>query len=305
MDCYYRALKQAIHPGSIVVDLGTGTGIMAMIACQFGASRVYAIDYDDSIVIAKQLAEANGYADKIEFIQSDSREVNLPRKADVLVSDLRGVLPLEGRHLPTLIDARQRLLHKKGCLIPIRDIVYGAVVDAPEIYERYMVPWGENDFGLDLNIARQFLVNSWVKARTTGKQLLTEPAELFQLDYCNIEGADVSGKAVFTVKHSGIGHGLSVWFDAVIAEGLAFSNAPTAPELGYSMGFFPWEEPVSLEVGDRVTFSIEARLVGDNYIWAWGTAIRRADAELTTFSQSTFYATPLSPQRLHAQQIDQ
>src|SRR3989339_432255 len=121
MQAYAQALRQAVKPGSVVSDIGTGTGIFAMLACQFGARKVYAIEPSDAIHVAREIAAANGYADRIEFIQDMSTEVTLSEKADVIISDLRGVLPLFQKHLPVLADARKRLLASDGVLIPQRD----------------------------------------------------------------------------------------------------------------------------------------------------------------------------------------
>jgi hypothetical protein len=61
---------------------------------------------------------ANGYADRITFHQTLSSAITLPQPADVIVSDLRGVLPLMQHHIPAIVDARQRLLAPGGVLIP-------------------------------------------------------------------------------------------------------------------------------------------------------------------------------------------
>ena len=90
MGAFARALGQAIKPGAVVIDIGTGTGICALLACRHGARRVYAIEPDDAIQVAREVAAANGYADRIEFIQAISTQVTLPERADVIVSDLGG-----------------------------------------------------------------------------------------------------------------------------------------------------------------------------------------------------------------------
>jgi protein arginine N-methyltransferase 1 len=99
MNAYVQALRQAVKPNSVVLDIGTGTGIFALLACQFGARHVYAIEADDAIEVARQIAAANGYTDRIEFIQDVSTKLSLPEKADVIISDLRGVLPLFQGHI--------------------------------------------------------------------------------------------------------------------------------------------------------------------------------------------------------------
>src|SRR5437870_11229737 len=60
MEAYMQALRSAVRPGGVVVDIGTGTGIFALLACRFGARRVYAIEPNDAIQVAREIARANG-----------------------------------------------------------------------------------------------------------------------------------------------------------------------------------------------------------------------------------------------------
>src|SRR5689334_15245373 len=115
---YAEALRRAVKPGAVVLDIGTGTGIFALLACRSGARRVYAVEPDPAIQVARATAEANGCADRITFLQDLSTRLTLPESADVIVADLRGVLPLFGHHLPSLADARRRHLAPGGTLIP-------------------------------------------------------------------------------------------------------------------------------------------------------------------------------------------
>jgi len=74
------------------------------------------------------LAAANGFTDRIEFFQNDSRKTELPERVNVIVSDLRGVLPLYDQLIPSLEDARRRLLATGGIMIPMRDTLKAAVM---------------------------------------------------------------------------------------------------------------------------------------------------------------------------------
>ncbi|MGB5528001.1 MAG: 50S ribosomal protein L11 methyltransferase, partial [Gemmatimonadota bacterium] len=95
---YTEALRQAVTPGCTVLEIGTGTGLFAMLARRMGAGRVFAVEVLDTIDLAPQVAQANGIAEGIEFIKGFSTRMELPVKADVLVSDLRGTLPLYRMH---------------------------------------------------------------------------------------------------------------------------------------------------------------------------------------------------------------
>ena len=89
MRAYSRALQAAISRDSIVLDIGAGTGILSLLACQYGARKVYAVEPSSAIGVAQQAAHANGFADRIECIQALSTEIILREKADVIVSGLR------------------------------------------------------------------------------------------------------------------------------------------------------------------------------------------------------------------------
>ena len=298
---YASALGRAITPDSVVLDIGTGMGIFAMLACQFGARRVYAIEPDDAIQVAREVAAANGFADRILFIQDLSTRVELPERADVIVSDLRGVLPPFRHHIPSIIDARKRLLVPGGVLIPQKDTLWVAVAEAPNLYERHCAPWADNNYGLDLGPARRLVLNTWQKGRVDSDQLLTRPQQWASLDYDSIESSDVSADLTLTVMRAGTAHGLSLWFDGRLGDGVSFSNAPGQPELIYGSAFLPLLAPVTLALGDTISVKLSADLVSDDYIWRWNTrALGQGDPAKVKadFKQSTFFGAPISLERL-------
>ena len=301
MDAYMRALRQAVKPGSVVLDIGTGTGIFALLACQFGARRVYAIEPNDAIEVARETAAANGYAERIQFIQGRSTEVTLPERADVIVSDLRGVLPLFASHIPSVVDARKRFLAPGGTLIPRQDTLWVTMVEALDLYRQYAGPWDHNDYGIDMRAAHQIVTNTWGKVKVTPEQLLVEPQAWAVLNYATVESPDSIGEVTWTVTRPGTAHGLNLWFDATLIEGVHFSNTPGEPELVYGSAFFPFSRPVPLAVGDTASVSLQAKLIEGDYIWRWDSRILdRGDRGRikASFAQSTFFGTPLSSTHL-------
>ena len=297
-DAYRRALKKVITPETIVLEIGTGTGMFALEACRCGARRVYAVEIDNVIHYARQVAEENGYGDRIVFIQEDSTKVELPEKADVIFSDLRGKLPLFNRHVSVIMDARRRFLAPGGTLIPQRDKLMAAISSAPVLYDAYRDSWIPPESGLHAEVLQDAITNNiWWDAAAAEETLITDPVLWFTLNYRVLETQDAEGGASWRISQPGTAHGIRVWFDAELLDDIGFSNRPGAGDRIYGNVFFPWPQPVSLQVGDSVTVAFTAKLMDDDYVWRWNSTIvpaGRNAREKISFRQSTFSGTPPS-----------
>jgi protein arginine N-methyltransferase 1 len=300
MDAYVQALRRFVKPGSTVLDLGAGTGIFSLLACQYGARKVYAVETSDAIAIARQIAQANGLADRIEFIQAASTEISLLERVDVIVSDMHGSLPLFHTNVASILDARRRMLADHGVLIPQRESLWAAVVELPEEYGRLVSPWAKDGFQLNMDAARVVVTNSLTRTRVDPNQLLAEPQCWGVLDYATMESASVSAKLSFPVARAGVAHGLVLWFDCVLADGIALSNAPGKPKLTYVPSFLPWSAPVPMEREDKIRVHLRADYTGTGYTWTWESEVSgNVPGEIKAhFRQSTFWGTPLSQARL-------
>ena len=293
MEAYAAALRRTVKPDSVVMDLGCGPGVFALLACKFGARRVYAVEPENIVGLAREAAAANGFSDRIEFFEKLSTEITLPEPATIIISDLRGVLPWFEQNISSIIDARERLLAPGGVLIPHRDILWASVVEAPEQYEEIVGPW-RNQFDLDLSAGMRLVTNTWRKSRIKPEQLLTEPVCWSTLDYYEVSSPDVCAEISGHAARNGTAHGIAVWFDSELAEDIRFSNHPSAPEMIYGIGFFPFLRPVELMEGEHVTVRLAADLVDDGYVWRWDTEVPGK----ASFKQSTFYGVPLSTSQL-------
>ncbi|MGE0448395.1 MAG: 50S ribosomal protein L11 methyltransferase [Vicinamibacterales bacterium] len=300
MEAYVQSLRAVCREDAVVLDLGTGTGVMALLAGKLGARRVYAVELSNAILVARELAQVNGLSDRITFLQAASTEIVLPEPVDIVVADVRGVLPVVGTSLATMIDAR-RFLSRSGVIIPARDTIRAALVEREEMFELRVGPWRRLDCGLDGSIVERLTLNTWTKDTTPAEALLTRPSDVLTIDYASCSEANVSGSFESEVMRGGTAHGLCVWFDTQLVDGIGFSNEPGRPQAIYGQAFFPLMRPVAVERGDIVNVRLQASQVADDYVWRWDVAIRSADnVGKVRLSQSTFFGLPLSMESLRS-----
>ena len=295
MEAYERALRTRVTPGSVVADIGAGTGIFALIACRLGARRVFAIEPGEAITVAREMAAANGFTSRIEFFQAMSTEVTLPERANVIVSDLRGILPLFRRHLPSVVDARKRLLAAGGAMIPEQDELWLAIVESDDMHRTITRPWHDKVFGFDMTAGGRVMANNFCRTNAVAEQLLSAPQPIATLDFARIESFDLRAELQMTISRAGSAHGFVAWFDSTLAPNVRLSNAPGAPPLIYGNAFFPWPDAVPVDKGDAITIRIRADLVGDEYVWTWRSDVADASGRTKVrFDQSDFLGAIIS-----------
>jgi protein arginine N-methyltransferase 1 len=302
MSIYAEALRGAVTPGCTVIDLGAAFGVFALLACKYGAGKVIAIEPDPSIELLMPLAQANGCADRITVIRDISTNYTPETKADVIVSDCRGTVSLYQNHIATLADARARLLAPGGALLPMRDTLRIALARWPKTHRGNTRPWLRNNYGLDLTAGHRFAVNMEMKAYLKPRALSSAVHDLAVLDYRTITEPNLDSTVELTAERDGAVHGLLVWFDAEIAEGLAYSNAPGQPELVYGQMFLPLDGAPRLKAGERIGARVRATLIDGDYVWSWGWQVIAANgtARRAPVQQSSFLGRIQSPKALAA-----
>jgi protein arginine N-methyltransferase 1 len=294
---FVDAMRRTIQPGSIVLDIGSGPGFFTLLACQLGATRVYAIEPDDAIEIGRESARRQADGARIVWLRGLSTEIELPERVDVVIGDLHGTLPFYTGNISSLIDARRRHLKSGGVMIPRRDTVFAAPAEAADEYADVANPWESNATGIDLTAGRRFVTNQWWRAASAPilrERYLAAPMAWAEVDYRLCESPNASGNCAWTAERAGILHGYYVWFDSETAEDIHCSNAPTLPERVYGRAFFPLERPLAIAEGDSMRGEFAANLVAGKYILRWNTRVADAQGRpKATFAQSTFASRPV------------
>jgi protein arginine N-methyltransferase 1 len=295
LDTFARAVAATVRPGDVVVDLGTGTGLLAFFACRAGARRVYAIELSGMVEIARELAAANGFGDRITFLHHHSQEVELPEPADVLVADLVGGMGFEAGLFPTYADAR-RFLKPGARTIPRMLTLAAAPVEVPGLFDEVQF-WARGFAGLASEP-----VLKW--ARNTGYPRLLEPSAILSSESVSAVTDPIGGARLIrlqgtsTIERDGTLHGIGGWFDAELAPGVRLSNAPGATvRLNRRNVFLPLDAARPVTRGDRV--DIHLRIRPFDKLVSWDVAVHSAGTVIRE-RHSTLDGMLLSREEMHS-----
>lgn len=286
---YQQAMLQnpADFYDKIVLDVGTGTGILAFFALQAGAKLVYAIDASDSVVIAKQLAVANGYDEsKIIVVKGKVEEVELPGLeklnggfVDVIVSEPIGFLLVHERMLESYVAARDRFLHPTtGKMYPSTgSIILGQLCDDSAYQEQInkIAFWDNDDFfGVKLSSVKGLASKEYFSQAIIGvvnpQCLMSSHRTVHRIDFMAVTVNALQSFEIpfsFVADKTTLMHGLAGWFDLSF-DGtdvrIPLSTSPESPTTHWYQCKLLFPEPMAVNRGQTVS-GLMSFEVNDSY----------------------------------------
>ena len=293
---YATALRAVIAPGDRVLEVGAGFGFFSVVAARAGAAHVDAVDTNPAIHLGARVAAVNGCADRIQFHHRNVADLTLPRRADVLLIDLRGPTPFGSRSLEVLIDARDRLLRPDGRIIGRADRVIVAPARTPELFRRE-VHAAHGRERLNLEPVEQIVLDTPMRCPIAPDELLCDGRCWVALDYRSLRSTSTSGSIAWPLERGSIVEGLALWFEADLTDGVGFSTAPGAGISAYSQMFIPFRHPLIVERPGRLRVELAARQMQENYVWSWRgwLAAERTTEEELVIDQNSLAELVLDP----------
>lgn len=297
---YEKALKKTLPANGTVLDLGTGTGIHSLFACKAGAKNIYAIDPDDVILKAQEIIRQNGFADRVQFIQSHSSQVQLPEKVDIIISN-QG-FPTLLRYLP---EARLRFLKQHGHIIPYATDLFFVPITQPQAYREEISYWRSNPHGFDFSAMENYAVNEPHYLGLHPSCFLAKPQKACSVDFRKPLPQNLRWELRFKVSQPKIFHGFGHWFDYRLAPGVKISTKPPTVIKSdvWKNIFFAIRNPIKVQKNDRIEVEIGLLLYRGGILWNWkGHVLRKKQTEwktIHTFEHSRFYNVLLSKEKLH------
>lgn len=260
-EAFARAIEEVVRPGDRVLDVGTGTGILAMLAARAGAGSVVAVDYAEIAQTAANLVKANGLSETVRVFQGAAQELELPDggQVDLIISEWLGNLAFVENMAADLLPARDRLLAEGGRMLPSAVELYLAPIGDPILYHtdgpgfwRGMVA-GFDYASLEAKEQSQGRV---LQTRIEPATLLAEPDSMGRMDMASdpLEVAFSQGSLRFEVERDAVLDGFAGWFVAELSPSVRLDTSPYQPETHWAQSYFafppqPVREGELLEVG--------------------------------------------------------
>uniref|UniRef100_A0ACD6A500 Uncharacterized protein n=1 Tax=Avena sativa TaxID=4498 RepID=A0ACD6A500_AVESA len=204
MDAYHSAVFRNPHHfrGKVVLDVGTGSGILAIWSAQAGARKVYAVEATNVAEHARELVRANGVADIVEVIQGTMEDIVLPEKVDVIISEWMGYYLLRESMFDSVICARDRWLNPGGVMYPSHARMWLAPIQSGlgdkkmEDFDMAMNDWNlfvedtQSYYGVNMNALtkayraehEKFYLKSSIWNNLHPNQVIGQPAVIKEMD---------------------------------------------------------------------------------------------------------------------------
>jgi type I protein arginine methyltransferase len=277
VETYHRAIHRNIRPGDVVVDLGTGTGLLAFMASRAGAAKVYAVEHTDFIEVARELARHNDITN-IEFVQTNSREFVAPEPVDVVLHEQMGDELFNENMLENLLDLRSRVLRPGGRILPgrFRLFVEPITMHPAERIRRF---WNidlpdDIDLGVmehsplrerfDTQRHEHFWARPGSVAGTIGA-----PEPVLEFDLATLDSMEslVGDHLVErTAARDEIVDGACVWFDAVFDDETVLTTSPLAPLTSWGNRVFRLDRDIAR--GEQIRLRIRLLELTEPTTWS-------------------------------------
>ena len=277
VDAYHRAIHRNVRPGDVVLDLGTGTGLLAFMASRAGATKVYAVEHSDFIEVAREIGRHNGFTN-IEFVQANSREFTPPEPIDVVLHEQMGDELFNENMLENVLDLRDRVLAPAGRILPARFRLFVEPVSfRPEMRVRRFHHIDLPD-GIDLSAMESSPALAaygadrfdqfWARPGSVAASIGV-PEPIIEFDLATLESADSLPRHHDVERVSAtdaIVDGACVWFEAIFDDETALTTSPLAPNTSWGNRMYRLDREIRR--GETLALHVDLERLVDASTWS-------------------------------------
>lgn len=266
---FLRAITEVVKPGDVVVDIGSGTGVLSLFAAMAGASSVYSIEREPVIEIAREIASRNGLSETITFIAGSSLEVDIPERANVLITETIGNVGFDEGISTWVADARRRFLKQDALVVPGCVDAVASLICVPTDFMA-IDKWSRPLQTLDFTPLTRIVRNNLLWTDLSPAAIVSEPAVVFGTDFSS-EPEPLAGSVSVEAIKDAVVHGIGIWFRSSLTPNIQITNAPPNTVPSWEQGFLPLDEPIEVAAGDQIRFEVASSESGAEWTWRVGS----------------------------------
>jgi SAM-dependent methyltransferase len=257
---FQAAIESVVRPGSLVLDIGSGSGLLALMAARAGAERVVTCEAVPQVAaVARDVVADNGLADRVQVVAKPSYDlrvgVELPRPADVLTTETVDCGLLGEGIVPTVEHASGHLLAPDAVVVPRRGAVLAQLVHSPDLYRMNAVDLVS---GFDLSEFNRLATAEYFsfRLRTVPHSPLSEPVPLFSFDFGRSPVEPERQRVRVEPVADGDCHAVVFWFSLDLVPGIVLSNGPDNPASHWRQAVQCLPAPLPVRTGQPVSLIV-------------------------------------------------
>jgi type II protein arginine methyltransferase len=256
---YADALHHFVKPGMTVFEIGTGTGLLAMLAARAGAAHVYTCETQPAVAeAAREIIARNGLGERITVIAKNATELrigsDMPERADLFVAEIVDNSLLGEGVLPLTEYARAELLKPDAILLPRAISAIGMLVSGDDYRQNYRM---DDVMGFDLTPFNRFAPSVVATGPGGGRpDPLSQARELLTLDLTIHQPAMKAPQTrMLTADREGVADGILRWHRLDFGAGIQFENCPPSLSAWHPQ-LHLFRTPRQVKSADKVSLSI-------------------------------------------------
>eukprot|EP00708_Paratrimastix_pyriformis_P003039 GAFH01001804.1.p1 GENE.GAFH01001804.1~~GAFH01001804.1.p1 ORF type:complete len:308 (+),score=117.04 GAFH01001804.1:212-1135(+) len=257
---YQRAIlnNREFFQGKIVLDVGSGTGVLSMFAAQAGAAKVIGIENSAIVEQAQKIVDLNGFHDVITFIRGKVEEVQLPvPKVDIIISEWMGYCLFYENMLATVLVARDRWLNPGGAVFPNVATLYAVGLEDEE-YRHEKIDYWDNVYGFNFAPIKEQAKQEPLVDTVEKEAVVTNPCILKRVDITTVRPEELKQFEVpfsITAQREDTVHALVTYFDCEFTQcphPIRFSTAPWCRYTHWKQTVFYLPSPQYMSRGESI-----------------------------------------------------
>ena len=242
--------------GKVVLDAGTGTGILAMMAAKIGAKKVYAVEKTIMAEFAKKIIELNHYDDVVTVIHADLNSVELPEKVDVMILSGFGPCLFYDSSFEGIINSRNKFLKPDGIMLPGQGSIVAAGITDDSYLQQRLSYW-DDVYGFDFKALKSLAKHEPLNDAFSTKKLCTEDVEIAVFNFKMLTHTETNFTSRFTIKLSRncLLSGLLVWFTLTFNTGKRYtflSSSPFNRDNYWGQSIFYFDKSINCSRNDEI-----------------------------------------------------
>lgn len=258
---FAEAITAVVKPGDTVIDVGTGTGILAMFAARAGAAASWGLELTAMADWAERLAADNGLT-AVHIRRGDAATFRSPTPAHLVMGEFAGIFLIEEwRHYAAFCAVRDANLAPGGAVLPRAATMYLSAIDSRRLYmDRGFGFWEAPVYGLDFSAARASDIGTPTRyVVTADKREIIDTQPLRTFDFATGTHHDFLFETEVTFTYPGAGsfHGLIGHFDLDMGPGQTLTTSMAARETCWHQSYFPMPQ-IQVPAGGQVTVGVRS-----------------------------------------------